>query len=61
MGDAMYAPSSTKNKEKARDSCMRQTRKGLQWYFGIKIHIGADVNFGAALTVTIAAANVAIV
>lgn len=36
------APSSTKNKEKSRDSEMHQTRKGNQWYFGMKAHIGVD-------------------
>ena len=33
------APSSTKNKEKKRDPEMHQTRKGKQWYFGMKMHI----------------------
>ncbi len=33
------APSSTKNKEKSRDPDMHQTRKGNQWYFGMKAHI----------------------
>jgi len=36
------APSSTKNKDKARDPDMRQTKKGNQWYFGMKAHIGVD-------------------
>ena len=36
------APSSTKNKKKQRDSEMHQTRKGQQWYFGMKAHIGVD-------------------
>ena len=36
------APSSTKNKDKARDPDMKQTRKGNQWYFGMKTHIGVD-------------------
>jgi len=55
----IHAPSSTKNKDKARDPDMHQTRKGQQWYFGMKIHIGADVNSGAVHTVTTTAANVA--
>jgi len=55
----IHAPSSTKNKDKSRDPDMHQTRKGKQWYFGMKIHIGADVNFGAVHTVTTTAANVA--
>lgn len=36
------APSSTKNKDKARDPDMHQTKKGNQWYFGMKAHIGVD-------------------
>jgi IS5 family transposase len=51
------APSSTKNKDKARDPAMHQTRKGKQYYFGAKAHIGADS--GLVHTVTVTAANVA--
>ena len=36
------APSSTKNREKARDPEMHQTKKGNQWYFGMKAHLGVD-------------------
>ena len=36
------APSSTKNKDRKRDPKMKQTKKGNQWYFGMKIHIGSD-------------------
>ena len=36
---------------------MHQTRKGHQWYFGMKILIGADVNSGTAYTVTVTSAN----
>jgi len=36
------APSSTKNANQTRDPEMKQTRKGQQWYFGMKLHIGAD-------------------
>ena len=36
------APSSTKNRAKARDPEMHQTKKGNQWYFGMKAHIGVD-------------------
>jgi IS5 family transposase len=36
------APSSTKNEQKARDPEMRQTKKGNQWFFGMKAHIGVD-------------------
>jgi IS5 family transposase len=46
------APSSTKNKAKKRDPEMSQTKKGNQWYFGMKAHIGADVQSGLVHTVT---------
>jgi transposase, IS5 family len=36
------APSATKNAEKARDPHMHQTKKGNQWYFGMKAHVGID-------------------
>src|SRR4030081_2930560 len=36
------APSSTKNADKARDPDMHQTKKGNQWYFGMKAHLGID-------------------
>ena len=36
------APSSTKNRAGKRDSEMRQTKKGNQWHFGMKLHIGTD-------------------
>ena len=39
----IHAPSSTKNAEKARDPEMQQTRKGNQWHFGMKLHVGTDV------------------
>ena len=39
-------PSSTKNKDKARDPQMHQTKKGNAWHFGMKAHIGADVESG---------------
>ena len=37
------APPSTKNKDKARDPEMRQTKKGKQWHFGMKLHVGTDL------------------
>ena len=40
------APSSTKNEQKERDPAMHQTRKGNQWYFGMKGHIGVDSKSG---------------
>lgn len=52
------APSSTKNRDRARDPEMHQTRKGNQWYFGMKAHIGADAGTGYVHTVTATAANV---
>ena len=55
----IHAPSSTKNKDKARDPEMHPTRKGQQWYFGMKAHIGVDVESGWVHTVTTTAANVA--
>ena len=51
------APSSTKNKQKSRDPEMHQTKKGNQWYFGMKAHIGVDVASGVVHTLTGTAAN----
>jgi IS5 family transposase len=53
----IHAPSSTKNKQRARDPEMHQTRKGNQWYFGMKAHIGVDAESGLTHTVTTTAAN----
>jgi len=55
----VHAPSSTKNQDQQRDPDMHQTKKGNQWYFGMKIHVGADVNSGAVHSVTVTAANTA--
>ena len=52
------APSSTKNAEKARDPEMHQTRKGQQWYFGMKMHIGVDSRSGLVHSAVVTAANV---
>jgi len=52
------APSSTKNADKARDPDMHQTRKGQQWYFGMKLHIGVDSQSGLAHSAVVTAANV---
>jgi len=52
------APSSTKNADKARDPEMHQTRKGQQWYFGMKLHIGVDSRTGLAHSAVVTAANV---
>jgi transposase, IS5 family len=51
------APPSTKNKQKSRDPEMHQTRKGNQWHFGMKAHIGVDVASGVVHTVVGTAAN----
>ena len=53
------APPSTKNKEKKRDPEMHQTKKGNQWYFGMKAHLGADRDSKLVHTVVVTAANVA--
>jgi IS5 family transposase len=55
----LAAPPSTKNKEKKRDPEMHQTRKGNQWYFGMKAHIGADRDSKLVHAVVVTAANVA--
>ena len=52
------APSSTKNKSGERDPEMHQTKKGNQWYFGMKAHIGVDAESGFVHTVVGTAANV---
>jgi IS5 family transposase len=51
------APSSTKNADKARDPEMHQTRKGQQWYFGMKLHIGVDSQTGLTHSAVVTAAN----
>ncbi|CUA96545.1 IS5 family transposase [Thiomonas bhubaneswarensis] len=52
------APSSTKNSTGTRDPEMHQTKKGNQWYFGMKCHIGVDADSGLVHTVVGTAANV---
>ena len=52
------APSSTKNTKGERDPEMHQTRKGKQWYFGMKMHIGVDSETGLAHSAVVTAANV---
>ena len=51
------APSSTKNDKGERDPEMHQTKKGNQWHFGMKAHIGVDAESGLVHTVTTTAAN----
>jgi len=52
------APSSTKNKDRQRDPEMHQTKKGNQWYFGMKAHIGVDSRTKLIHSVAATAANV---
>ena len=52
------APSSTKNATGTRDPEMHQTKKGNQWYFGMKTHIGVDAGSGYVHSVAATAANV---
>ena len=52
------APSSTKNAAKARDPEMHQTKKGNQWYFGMKAHVGVDSKTKLIHAVVATAANV---
>ena len=51
------APSSTKNKEKQRDSEAHQVKKGNTWHFGYKAHVGVDKDSGIVHTVKVTAAN----
>ena len=53
------APPSTKNAKQQRDPEMHQTRKGKQWYFGMKVHTGTDTDSGLVHTVVATSANVA--
>ncbi len=53
------APSSTKNAEQRRDPDMHQTKKGNQWYFGMKAHVGVDSRTKLIHSVVATAANVA--
>jgi IS5 family transposase len=52
------APSSTKNQDRERDPEMHQTKKGNQWHYGMKVHIGVDAGTGYVHTITATAANV---
>jgi len=54
----IHAPSSTKNEKRERDPAMHQTRKGNQWYFGMKAHIGVDSKEGIVHSVCSTAASV---
>jgi IS5 family transposase len=52
------APPSTKNREQNRDPEMHQSKKGNQWYFGMKLHIGADSQSGLVHSASVTAGNV---
>ena len=52
------APPSTKNREQARDPEMHQSKKGNQWHFGMKLHIGADSQSGLVHSTSVTAGNV---
>ena len=52
------APSSTKNRSKERDPEMHQTKKGNEWHFGMKVHIGVDSETGVVHSVSTTPANV---
>jgi len=54
----IQAPSSTKNRDQSRDPEMHQTRKGKQWYFGMKAHVGVDSKTKIIHTAVATAANV---
>ena len=54
----IVAPSSTKNREGKRDPEMHQTKKGNQWYHGMKVHSDVDAGSGYVHTITGTAANV---
>lgn len=51
------APPSTKNEDKSRDPEMHQTKKGNEWHFGMKAHIGADADSGLVHSLHATAAN----
>ena len=55
----LHAPTSTKNQEQQRDPEMHQTKKGNQWYFGMKAHVGVDSKTKIIHTAVATAANVA--
>src|SRR5580704_8973564 len=54
----IHAPSSTKNQEQSRDPEMHQTRKGKNWYFGMKAHVGVDSKTKLIHTAVATAAHV---
>jgi len=55
----IHAPSSTKNRDQQRDPEMHQTKKGKDWYFGMKAHVGVDSKNKIIHSVVVTPANVA--
>lgn len=55
----IHASGSTKNAGRCRDPEMHQTRKGKQWYFGMKLHVGCDLSSGLVHTLATTSANAA--
>jgi IS5 family transposase len=51
------APASTKNRERKRDPEMHQTKKGNEWHFGMKVHVGVDAGTGYVHSVVVTSAN----
>ena len=58
MATIIHAPTSTKNRQGAREPEMRHSRKGNQWSFGMKDHIGVEKDSGLIHSVAITSANV---
>ena len=54
----IFAPTSTKNREKKRDPEAHSTKKGNTWHFGYKAYVGVDRDTGLAHTVKVTAANI---
>jgi IS5 family transposase len=52
------APPSTKNRDQSRDPEMHQSKKGNEWHFGMKVHIGADSQTGLVHSASVTAGNV---
>ena len=52
------APPSTKNEQQSRDPEMHQSKKGKQWHFGMKVHIGVDSQSGLVHSASVTAGNV---
>lgn len=55
----IHAPSSTKNRDQKRDPEMHQVKKGNQWYFGLKAHVGVDSKTKVIHSAVVTAANIA--